>query len=550
MVIDDKENQGLATIYLDRSACSTPLRPKDENVSEPQTPLSRKPVSSGSSRHQQLQQAQVVKKKSISGFAVTTPERRKRSGSVSVSPNRLERQCADLILENARLTREKEKIELELLANEKEALLKQQRINELIKENKTLVNDLVSEREFNEKEFVNWHASKQTYERKIQRLTSLVHSNEERVKDKEEVVDSAQPHRRSYEHHSQFIEGEQQSTERLSKRIKGLEREIELEKSSKMLIIDEFEMFKLQLQDFEEKYNSLKEDYDKLAKEEEGSQSHHGWDESDDEAHSPHDFRQYQSDSQNFTSLAEELNSLPSADSTIPRSTSASSKNSTSNRLSSFGQMLHGIELQNQAHIHKQELMKITFELKSLQLQNEKLHSYIGFLLQSHPQNGEVFKENIEYSDAINIASARKTLKKVIRCASALPVRPLNFDATPLQHRKSDAAIILERFRQDTASDGSSFGGDEADEWEGTPASSPMKFNISLESLEEILEEDPQLHYELPQSWLSSENSVIIHESSRTIKRYELNPRELLRGLITFGMKSRTKYKELDLDVD
>ncbi|OWB54697.1 hypothetical protein B5S28_g550 [[Candida] boidinii] len=89
------------------------------------------------------------------------------------------------------------------------------------------------------------------------------------------------------------------------------------------------------------------------------------------------------------------------------------------------------IEIESQSQKHKEEMFKLNFQLKSLQLQNEKLHSYIGFLLQKNKSTDDlsIFKDkklDYEYSDAINIENAKQQLKTVIRSASAYPIRPLN----------------------------------------------------------------------------------------------------------------------------
>ncbi|OUM51432.1 hypothetical protein BVG19_g531 [[Candida] boidinii] len=89
------------------------------------------------------------------------------------------------------------------------------------------------------------------------------------------------------------------------------------------------------------------------------------------------------------------------------------------------------IEIESQSQKHKEEMFKLNFQLKSLQLQNEKLHSYIGFLLQKNKSTDDlsIFKDkksDYEYSDAINIENAKLQLKTVIRSASAYPIRPLN----------------------------------------------------------------------------------------------------------------------------
>lgn len=124
-------------------------------------------------------------------------------------------------------------------------------------------------------------------------------------------------------------------------------------------------------------------------------------------------------------------------------------------RNNSLNKAIREVELNNQKQKYKNEMFKNQFEINSLKLQVEKLLSYVGYLSQlkdkelkgismsrnfSNPSsiisnNGqrissndsnktETMYDNIEYSDAYNIETARQKLKTVMKSVSAMQIRP------------------------------------------------------------------------------------------------------------------------------
>lgn len=277
---------------------------------------------------------------------------------------------------------------------------------------------------------------------------------------------------------------------KLKKKVIALRKENELEVQSKIMIMDELEMMRERYLEVDEKHEFLKLDYEDLVNELLLLKGDFPDDDDDDEDDEDGDneSKEYNTDITPTAETSQEMHSQGSnenkdLDDRILKirkkrvKSKSSSKNSSeensrisSIRNNSLNKAIRDVELKSQKQKYSQELMKYEFEIKSLKLQNEKLLSYIGFTLQvngndvknelrldnlkNFQDSVEMIKsnsnsilndrissfgsttstktatlDNIEYSDAYNIRTAKKNLKTVIKSASALPIRPdtLNF---------------------------------------------------------------------------------------------------------------------------
>lgn len=288
----------------------------------------------------------------------------------------LEKQYANLMIQNDSITLEVQNLEMELLLKEKELLHKSSKINELVIENRQLDKSLKAEIRDSEQNYSNWTKLKLQYESKIANLNA-------RLNGERSFLSSLKSH--------DVGSNEQVTIQLLNKKLKSLQSDYELEKNSKMLIIDEFEMIKQNYLNLELSYNLLKNDFDKLHDETSSGSiisEKHQQDLSfqSDSSYGDDDVEHiYSNDERNnrhlkVTTLADEL---------------------TEN-----GDKYH----------YNQELIKLNFQIKSLNLQNEKLYSYIGYLLQQSSMNSDK-----EYSDEKLIKIAKKKLvnNKILRSVSS-----------------------------------------------------------------------------------------------------------------------------------
>ncbi|KAH3671942.1 hypothetical protein OGAPHI_000128 [Ogataea philodendri] len=322
---------------------------------------------------------------------------------------KLERLYGDSVIRINELVRHLERAETEVMTKEQQLDIHAQRIHELVMENKTISNELKHEREINDKEYHNWNQTRQTMEQKIDSLSQMLHNLLQNNKSLEQIqTDSISLHENDLSRYKKEVD-------QLTKKITILEKENELEAHSKILIIEELETFRLRFDELEDRYEKLKEEYAELMSE--LSMNSTSDIRLEDQAEFPEDEVKF--------SLADELKDFGEV--------KVSGSRKSSQRHSSFNNLLNNIERDSVERRHTQEITKMGFQVKSLELQNEKLHSYIGFLLQHIPQeeaNGiAIYKDQLDYqySDEINILSAKKTLKKVIRSASALPIRPQTY---------------------------------------------------------------------------------------------------------------------------
>ncbi|VEU19294.1 DEKNAAC100350 [Brettanomyces naardenensis] len=336
---------------------------------------------------------------------------------------RLERSYADSIIKNKDLIRQQERLNVDMREKQRQVDAKTLRINELLQENTALMAQLRRERDLNEQEFNSWSEMKAQLESKVQTLKEKI-----RKSSKDPSL-----HQRSASSLSMgsdtatasLTDRLRREVEKLKKRVLILAKENELEVHSKMLIIDELEMFKERWNELDAKYKTLKADYDGLV-EEFGGELRDG---DEEEIVAP---SRIPSSMNGDPSLAEELERMvtplhiPKQRERGSRKTSSvrtiSIPRSPSLRVSSLSKFINDVELQAQEERHSQETMKLDFQIRSLELQNEKLHSYIGFVLQQ--LHHRTSSNSFEYSDEVNIKSAKKSLKKVLRSASAYPIRP------------------------------------------------------------------------------------------------------------------------------
>lgn len=301
----------------------------------------------------------------------------------SLRLKQLEKRFADAVVKNRTL----EQCQAEL---EKEIFIKEQDLNEksiaaerLSLENKQLKSRLEDEIRYTERCLGEM---KIEYEKKLLCL-----------RQQQQQIKTTELH---------FEPEDEDLVSHLQKKIKILTQDYELEKNSKMVIIEEFEVLKqayLQLEQLELENMRIS-------------------DSSDGSVILEDDFDEGECISveddilQGGMTLADELNEWE--------------QSPTVSRKPSLSTQLKSLELNNTIQQHNQEVMKLQFQLQSVTLQNEKLHSYIGFLLQKQA-NSNIYKEDFdyEYSDEINIRNAKRNLKKVLRSVSAAPIN-LNSERT------------------------------------------------------------------------------------------------------------------------
>ncbi|QPG77063.1 hypothetical protein FOA43_004461 [Brettanomyces nanus] len=330
-----------------------------------------------------------------------------------------ERDFADSVIKNKDLIRKQEHLNEDLRQKQHQMESKSLRINELLQENGSIMDKLRKERDLNEKEFNSWSDMKVQLEMKVESLKKML----KKIKGDNDVIESVPLEHcgsSSSSTESNLAEKHHREVEKLKKRILILAKENELEVHSKMLIIDELEMFKEKWGELDEKYKVLKGDYDGLVDEfvEE------------DEQETEKKGEKVEDDGRSGISLANELQ-MSSYKLKMPKQRSGSSKSSTrspSMRVSSLTKFINDVELHAQEQRHAQETMKLNFQMRSLELQNEKLHSYIGFVLQQLNNRANRANSSFEYSDEVNIRSAKRSLKKVIRSVSAYPIRTSNME--------------------------------------------------------------------------------------------------------------------------
>ncbi|KAG7864913.1 hypothetical protein KL918_005039 [Ogataea parapolymorpha] len=346
---------------------------------------------------------------------------------------RLERLYGDSIIRINDLIRHLERAESELMDKEKQLDLHLRKIHELSMDNKTITNELKQERELHDKEYLNWTETREKLEKKIDQLNQTLHNLLQNNKSLEQIQTD------NISLHVDDLSRSKLEVDRLTKKITILEKENQLEAHSKILIIEELEMFKVRFSELEERYEKLKDEYAELLAELSMDST------SDIRMNEASDII---TDDLKAT-LAEELQELGI-------NTVAGSRRSS--RQTSLN-ILNNIERDSIERKYSQELTKMSFQIKSLELQNEKLHSYIGFLLQHIPREEAdgvaIYKDQLdyEYSDEINILNAKKTLRKVIRSASALPIRPQTYNSTHINlddlegpfGRRSSFSEMLER---------------------------------------------------------------------------------------------------------
>ncbi|KAG7884744.1 hypothetical protein KL938_001871 [Ogataea parapolymorpha] len=346
---------------------------------------------------------------------------------------RLERLYGDSIIRINDLIRHLERAESELMDKEKQLDLHLRKIHELSMDNKTITNELKQERELHDKEYLNWTETREKLEKKIYQLNQTLHNLLQNNKSLEQIQTD------NISLHVDDLSRSKLEVDRLTKKITILEKENQLEAHSKILIIEELEMFKVRFSELEERYEKLKDEYAELLAELSMDST------SDIRMNEASDII---TDDLKAT-LAEELQELGI-------NTVAGSRRSS--RQTSLN-ILNNIERDSIERKYSQELTKMSFQIKSLELQNEKLHSYIGFLLQHIPREEAdgvaIYKDQLdyEYSDEINILNAKKTLRKVIRSASALPIRPQTYNSTHINlddlegpfGRRSSFSEMLER---------------------------------------------------------------------------------------------------------
>lgn len=369
----------------------------------------------------------------------------------------LESVYADSVIKNKDLIREQERITDDLETRRTQVEEKTLRINQLLRENASLVGQLRKERKLNEQEFDSWSDAKAELEMKLANLRDAIKkkggsSFEANVTINDLGMDP-----------TSLAEKRHREIEKLKKKVLILAKENELEVHSKMLIIDELEMVKEKFTDMEKKYSSLKRDYDGLVSEFSGHLDETASafvDNSEDEAvvsekeegeanvlenvklvpslslssRNSIDLRKLSISSSTSTStvhrvkhLSSELRDLQAKTLCQPKKRGKRQRpKSNSLRVSSLSKFIKDVELQTQEQKHSQQVMKLKFQIRSLELQNEKLHSYIGFVLQQ--LDGHPGSRPFEYSDEINIRSAKQRLRTVIRSASAYPLRRTAFD--------------------------------------------------------------------------------------------------------------------------
>ncbi|KAG7880783.1 hypothetical protein KL925_002931 [Ogataea polymorpha] len=346
---------------------------------------------------------------------------------------KLERLYGDSIIRINDLVRHLERAESELMDKEKQLDLHLRKIHELSMDNKTITNELKQERELHDKEYLNWTETREKLEKKIDQLNQTLHNLLQNNKSLEQIQTD------NISLHVDDLSRSKLEVDKLTKKITILEKENQLEAHSKILIIEELEMLKVRFSELEERYEKLKDEYAELLAELSMDST------SDIRMNEASDII---TDDLKAT-LAEELQEL--GINTVAGSRKSSRQTSLN--------ILNNIERDSIERKYSQELTKMSFQMKSLELQNEKLHSYIGFLLQHIPREEAdgvaIYKDQLdyEYSDEINILNAKKTLRKVIRSASALPIRPQTYNSTHFNldalegrfGRRSSFSEMLER---------------------------------------------------------------------------------------------------------
>ncbi|GMM30073.1 hypothetical protein DAMA08_028180 [Martiniozyma asiatica (nom. inval.)] len=350
---------------------------------------------------------------------------------------KLERKLNDLSISYEDLVKYREKIEYDLDVKSNQLHIKTRKINELIQENNNLVMEIRQERESNEEEFNRWADTKTQLENKIYSLNSAMSS---KIEFKNEI------HSKNEKDNFEEIENLKNDMTKLKRKIKVLETENGLEIQAKMMIIEELEMMKAKFMDLHDDHEQLKVDYEELVSEYSSFQIDENIEIDESKIPTP--------TLESSSALGSPINnSLLSSPIDIPKvrqidcsTTSSDFINPLNIRHSSLSKVIRDVENKSQRQKYSQELMKYEFEIKSLQLQNEKLHSYIGFLLQQInneedsisnriPSSNSINtnatateNEYIEYSDEKNIKSAKQNLKSVLRSASAFPIRPSSFE--------------------------------------------------------------------------------------------------------------------------
>ncbi|ODV95698.1 hypothetical protein PACTADRAFT_85748 [Pachysolen tannophilus NRRL Y-2460] len=407
----------------------------------------------------------------ISDLSVLTPIKRKFNTSpplldkiinndqvqdLKFDLNVLKSEYADLMVKNSHFLKEQQILENDLLLKEKELLNRSKKINELISENKNLEKKLKDEIEAGEKEYANWNSMRSYYEQKINNLNRML--KEQDISRKEFEINNNIAGNSSFNiKNGNDTSGPEETIKTLTKKLKILERDHELEKTSKMLIIDEFELLKQKFLELEMKCQLLESNRDRLMltdmdlnqdpNDSIGSVSSYGSnevekfildndDDNDDNSNSDNN-----SDNDNCKGQIIQTNNILDSFNDADHIT-LNSPITLADELSATVGASAKTELYASNNLQPQELIKLEFQIRSLQLQNEKLHSYIGFLLQQNSINSLSTNDqaltkadNIEYSDEKLISSAKRNLssKRILRSVSAMPI---NLEISSSRHSK------------------------------------------------------------------------------------------------------------------
>lgn len=455
---------------------------------------------------------------------------------------RLERQYADSVIQNKDLIHEQERVNGELDEKSRQLEAKTQRLNELLQDNTALMNQLRKERELNEQEFNSWADLKAQLESKVRRL-------DETLQETQEDCESLEMERtNSVVQYNEVIDKHKQETEKLQKRVTILAKENELEVHSKMMIIDELEMFKEKWAELDQKYHDLKGNYDSIV---------------DQFSNSVDDIDVANLTTGSSAGKSEQTDTADSSDRRIKvakRGSRSSMASSIEQRRNSLNKFIKDVELQAQAQKHSQETIKLKFQIKSLELQNEKLHSYIGFVLQQieNPQDTGTY----EYGDEANIKTAKKNLKSVIHSASALPMRPAA-DTAPAATGRQRSVMGLRRRSGDgyvNASSTEQLISDASSDYEGGDVENldigdmdDYSYATADDDLEDVLNEEELDEYgdaeegddSMDVSFAVNLKPFGMRKRRQSKQALKSSPRRHLKKLSSFSLNVRSSLKNL-----
>lgn len=375
-----------------------------------------------------------------------------------------QKQIRDLTIVNKDLVDELDSLQAELKAKDEAISSKSFRIDELIRENNRLLNEIKNEREINESDFNSWLDLKLNLENQILNLKTLIKAEPIKTLDNTNASnDMLDLQIRSYEN----------DINKLTKKVAVFQKEIELEIQSKTLIMDELEIMRQRYFETDEKYQLLKLQYNDLIEElslidneinlserdlyKVGDTRQHqqvlrGNDADDSidnsEPYAPMDDTDNDSDAQFNQENDMYFDPRENILKVKKRRISSQNSNSADSRISSLrnislNKAMRDIGLRFERQKFNQKIREYEFEINSLKLQQDKLLSFIGFSSQINstefnnifrsqqrvPSNNstasnKTLLDSIEYSDAYNIRTAKKNLRTVIKSASALPMRP------------------------------------------------------------------------------------------------------------------------------